>query len=75
MEATLVLVHFLVVSREYYCNLLYLQVFPFMQLIQNEAARLSKLCSFHILPVVACIKFRTLIAYKAKNGSAHTNYL
>ncbi|KAI4885283.1 hypothetical protein NFI96_013684 [Prochilodus magdalenae] len=59
-----------------------LRPFRPLQLVQNSAARLifnlpkfthvtPLLCSLHWLPVVACIRFKTLmLAYKAKNGPA-----
>ncbi|KAI4887044.1 hypothetical protein NFI96_003211 [Prochilodus magdalenae] len=85
-EATQLLVQSLVISRLYYCNSLLaglpLRAIRPLQLVQNAAARLifnlpkfthvtALLRSLHWLPVVACIRFKTLmLAYKAKNGPA-----
>ncbi|KAI4889136.1 hypothetical protein NFI96_015148 [Prochilodus magdalenae] len=85
-EATQLLVHSLVISRLDYCNSLPaglpLRGIRPLQLVQNAAARLifnlpkfthvtPLLRSLHWLPVVARIRFKTLmLAYKAKNGPA-----
>ncbi|KAI4897115.1 hypothetical protein NFI96_004734 [Prochilodus magdalenae] len=85
-EATQLLVQSLVISRLDYCNSLLaglpLRAIRPLQLVQNAAARLifnlpkfthvtPLLCSLHWLPVVAHIRFKTLmLAYKAKNGPA-----
>ncbi|KAI4899576.1 hypothetical protein NFI96_002192 [Prochilodus magdalenae] len=85
-EATQLLVQSLVISRLDYCNSLLaglpLRVIRPLQLAQNAAARLifnlpkfthvtPLLHSLHWLPVVARIRFKTLmLAYKAKNGPA-----
>ncbi|KAI4900370.1 hypothetical protein NFI96_001985 [Prochilodus magdalenae] len=85
-EATQLLVQSLVISRLDYCNSLLaglpLRAIRPLQLVQNAAARLifnlpkfthvtSLLRYLHWLPVVARIRFKTLIlAYKAKNGPA-----
>ncbi|KAI4875881.1 hypothetical protein NFI96_009458 [Prochilodus magdalenae] len=87
-EATQLLVQSLVISRLDYCNSLLaglpLRAIRPLQLVQNAAARLifnlpkfthitSLLRSLHWLPVVARIRFKTLmLAYKAKNGPAPT---
>ncbi|KAI4897529.1 hypothetical protein NFI96_003922 [Prochilodus magdalenae] len=84
--ATQLLVQSLVISRLDYCNSLLaglpLRAIRPLQLVQNAAARLifnlpkfthvtPLLRSLHWLPVVARIKFKTLmLAYKAKNGPA-----
>ncbi|KAI4877374.1 hypothetical protein NFI96_003959 [Prochilodus magdalenae] len=86
VEATQLLVQSLVISRLDYCNSLLaglpLRAIRPLQFVQNAAARLilnlpkfthvtPLLRSLHWLPVVARIKFKTLmLAYKAKNGSA-----
>ncbi|KAI4904986.1 hypothetical protein NFI96_002411 [Prochilodus magdalenae] len=86
MEATQLLVQSLVISRLDYCNSLLaglpLRAIRPLQLVQNAAARLifnlpkfthvtPLLRSLHWLPVVARIRFKTLmLAYKAKNGPA-----
>ncbi|KAI4877030.1 hypothetical protein NFI96_009797, partial [Prochilodus magdalenae] len=83
-EATQLLVQSLVISRLDYCNSLLaglpLRAIRPLQLVQNAAARLifnlpkfthvtPLLRSLHWLPVVARIRFKTLmLAYKAKNG-------
>ncbi|KAI4898392.1 hypothetical protein NFI96_033774, partial [Prochilodus magdalenae] len=85
-EATQLLVQSLVISRLDYCNSLLaglpLRAIRPLQLVQNAAARLifnlpkfthvtPLLRSLHWLPVVARIRFKTLmLAYKAKNGPA-----
>ncbi|KAI4872700.1 hypothetical protein NFI96_007520 [Prochilodus magdalenae] len=85
-EATQLLVQSLVISRLDYCNSLLaglpLRAIRPLQLVQNAAARLifnlpkfthvtPLLRSLHWLPVVAHIRFKTLmLAYKAKNGPA-----
>ncbi|KAI4888357.1 hypothetical protein NFI96_032621 [Prochilodus magdalenae] len=85
-EATQLLVQSLVISRLDYCNLLLaglpLRAIRPLQLVQNAAARLifnlpkfthvtPLLRSLHWLPVVARIRFKTLmLAYKVKNGPA-----
>ncbi|KAI4903347.1 hypothetical protein NFI96_001973 [Prochilodus magdalenae] len=85
-EATQLLVQSLVISRLDYCNSLLaglpLRAVRPLQLVQNAAARLifnlpkfthvtPLLRSLHWLPVVARIRFKTLmLAYKAKNGPA-----
>ncbi|KAI4896499.1 hypothetical protein NFI96_021433, partial [Prochilodus magdalenae] len=85
-EATQLLVQSLVISRLDYCNSLLaglpLRAIRPLQLVQNTAAHLifnlpkfthvtPLLRSLHWLPVVARIKFKTLmLAYKAKNGPA-----
>ncbi|KAI4882482.1 hypothetical protein NFI96_001792, partial [Prochilodus magdalenae] len=85
-EATQLLVQSLVISRLDYCNLLLaglpLRAIRPLQLVQNAAARLifnlpqfthitPLLRSLHQLPVVARIRFKTLmLAYKARNGPA-----
>ncbi|KAI4903993.1 hypothetical protein NFI96_024213, partial [Prochilodus magdalenae] len=84
-EATQLLVQSLVISRLDYCNSLLaglpLRAIRPLQLIQNAAARLifnlptithvtPLLRSPHWLPVVARIRFKTLLTYKAKNGPA-----
>ncbi|KAI4899640.1 hypothetical protein NFI96_008091 [Prochilodus magdalenae] len=83
-EATQLLVQSLVISRLDYCNSLLaglpLRAIRPLQLVQNTAAHLifnlpkfthvtPLLRSLHWLPVVARIRFKTLmLAYKAKNG-------
>ncbi|KAI4877151.1 hypothetical protein NFI96_007173, partial [Prochilodus magdalenae] len=85
-EATRLLVQSLVISRLDYCNSLLaglpLRAIRPLQLVQNAAAHLifnlpkfthvtPLLRSLHWLPVVARIRFKTLmLAYKAKNGPA-----
>ncbi|KAI4900035.1 hypothetical protein NFI96_007587 [Prochilodus magdalenae] len=85
-EATQLLVQSLVISRLDYCNSLLaglpLRAIRPLQLVQNAAAHLifslpkfthvtPLLRSLHWLPVVARIRFKTLmLAYKAKNGPA-----
>ncbi|KAI4890599.1 hypothetical protein NFI96_003747 [Prochilodus magdalenae] len=85
-EATQLLVQSLVILRLDYCNSLLaglpLRAIRPLQLVQNAAARLifnlpkfthvtPLLRSLHWLPVVARIRFKTLmLAYKAKNGPA-----
>ncbi|KAI4877508.1 hypothetical protein NFI96_030882, partial [Prochilodus magdalenae] len=85
-EATQLLFQSLVISRLHYCNSL-LAGFPLrairpLRLVLNAAARIifnlpkfthvtPLLCSLHWLPVVARIRFKTLmLAYKAKIGPA-----
>ncbi|KAI4887534.1 hypothetical protein NFI96_017105 [Prochilodus magdalenae] len=85
-EATQLLVQSLLISRLDYCNSLLaglpLRAIRPLQLFQNAAARLifnlpkfthvtPLLRSLHWLPVVARIRFKTLmLTYKAKNGPA-----
>ncbi|KAI4901564.1 hypothetical protein NFI96_009438, partial [Prochilodus magdalenae] len=85
-EATQLLVQSLVISRLDYCNSLLaglpLRAIRLLRLVQNAAARIifnlpkfthvtPLLRSLHWLPVVARIRFKTLmLAYKAKNGPA-----
>ncbi|KAK3514194.1 hypothetical protein QTP70_009110 [Hemibagrus guttatus] len=84
-QATQVLVQSLVISRLDYCSSLLaglpLNAIRPLQMIQNAAApfvfNLPKfshttplLRSLHWLPVAARIRYKTLLAYKAKNGPA-----